>query len=128
MIISNSSRIIRLLFPKLFEPSKPRVQVPEKPSLKPFKTSLKTLKNYIGHYYNKQLNITYTLSLTDKNLTLKLPYAKEGFILQSLEKDVFKHDSGLELRFQGNKLGQITGFAIPGYRTRNIKFKKLAAK
>jgi CubicO group peptidase (beta-lactamase class C family) len=91
----------------------------------PFEIPKEALNDYLGHYFSKQLNVTYAFTLDQDKLVLKFPYAKEGFVLESTGKHTFSNEVNLELKFLPNKQGEIRGLEIVTQRIKKIRFKKL---
>ena len=81
---------------------------------------------YLGVFYSEELEATYTAK--DEEGRLVLEHIRHGDIaLRPITKDVFSTDSGFmgEVEFTRDAAGQISGFLVSNYRSRNIYFGKM---
>jgi len=92
----------------------------------PISLPLSQLREYAGKYYSDELDITYTLSVENKNLVLTLretsynliPHSTDRFGWRSIEMEV-------ELAFARNKENKIIGFVLQGDIIKNMRFEKI---
>jgi CubicO group peptidase (beta-lactamase class C family) len=92
----------------------------------PATPSAATLKSYAGSYYSPELGVTWPIVLEDGKLVLKLDPGALTEIAGALTpamRDAFTAGSGF-LRFNRDKSGRVTSFALSASRMRDIGFEK----
>lgn len=82
------------------------------------------LEDYTGDYFSKELNVTYSLSEKDNQLTLDYPN-NTGITLMEGEKDVFGSNRRTKYSFSRNEKGEVVSFTVASEGTvNNILFEK----
>jgi len=84
--------------------------------------SLKSLEEYTGMFYSKELDVRYSLFMKDYALQVKTP-RNDASELKPFIKDVFFGPFVMEV--QRDKKGKVSGFLLSTGRSRNIKFEKM---
>ena len=84
--------------------------------------SLKSLEEFAGMYYSKELDVRYSVFMKDFTLQVKTP-RNEAAELMPFIKDVFTGPFVVE--FQRDKKGKIAGFLLSTGRSRDIRFEKI---
>lgn len=82
------------------------------------------LEQYTGSYYSKELDITYTISVSERQLILD--YANnERIVLHEGEESVFGANRRTRYSFMKNEMGVVTSFKVAAEGTvKNILFEK----
>ncbi|WP_170064410.1 serine hydrolase domain-containing protein [Polaribacter glomeratus] len=80
------------------------------------------LKNYIGSYFSKELNVTYNFELENEILSIRIEDKTSTIKCIISDLDQFSTQLGL-LRFYSKK-GLISGFELDSGRVKNLKFQK----
>jgi hypothetical protein len=102
------------------------------------KISPAELSAYSGDYWSDELHATYRLAINKKNLWLTdliggdelshaniIPFAQ----LRPVRRDEFElSGANLVFRFAHDKRGEVTGFALNGFRERGILFARMRDK
>lgn len=78
------------------------------------------LAAYAGSFFSEELQATFTLSVVDGVLTLRLPTADPA-ALRPLIRDEFTVP-GATVRFVRDGAGAISGFMLDAGRVRNLRF------
>jgi hypothetical protein len=81
-----------------------------------------TRADYAGVFYSSELDVTYTIRLSNDTLRLDRPNAITSPPLVWREPDVFSA-GGLRLSFSRAN-GRVTAFTVGAGRVRNILFEK----
>lgn len=85
----------------------------------------KNLKDFVGAYFSKELNVTYTLSIKDTLLSLDYPN-NQGITLIEGEEDVFGSNRRTKYAFCRDEKGKIVSFKVASEGTvNNILFEKI---
>ncbi|UZR96341.1 serine hydrolase domain-containing protein [Chondrinema litorale] len=85
----------------------------------------KNLKDYVGDYFSKELNVTYLLSIKDTFLSLDYPNNQEIALIEG-QKDVFGSNRRTKYSFCRNDKGEIVSFKVASEGTvNNILFEKI---
>ena len=83
------------------------------------------LDDFVGNYFSKELNITYSLSIKDTLLSLDYPN-NQGITLMEGQTDVFGSNRRTKYSFNRNEKGKIVSFKVASEGTvNNILFEKL---
>lgn len=80
------------------------------------------LKQYIGSYFNNELEITYLVSLDNDDLSIEIPYS-ETFRLKYITDDTFITANGAKLTFEREK-DSIRELSIDTGRVNDLSFIK----
>ncbi len=86
----------------------------------------KSIKEFIGTYYSKELNTTYSFYTKDYQLIAN--HQRTGdFKLKAIKNDFFIGNKGSfrNVTFTRNKSQQVTGFKVSSSRAKNVVFKKI---
>lgn len=83
------------------------------------------LNDYTGNYYSDELDVNYTLSLENNNLSLSYPN-NENIILTEGVKDTFGANRRTKYSFNRNIKGKVVSFEVASEGTvKEILFKKI---
>jgi len=109
-------------FKKREKVSETQQKAEEKP--KPALTT--NIKEYEGKFENIELASIFTTKIIDGKLTMTHNRLRDA-VLTEVEKDKFKGaiTFGVEVNFQRNKKGEITGLSITNFGATNVKFNKI---
>ncbi|WP_338876281.1 serine hydrolase domain-containing protein [Spirosoma sp. SC4-14] len=105
--------------------SLPGSKVQDYDKVKRINPSAAELQEYTGNFFSSELNTSYSLSIKDGYLVLKMP-KNEIIELAPFIKDVFA--DGIVARFSRNKKKVITGFYLTTDPVRNLYFEKTEAR
>ena len=80
----------------------------------PYDPSEEDLAAFSGSYYSQELEVVYSLRLEGGRVLLSYP-GPEAFDIRPWEPDVFRTVFPLvELRFERDEDGAVSGFLVPG--------------
>ena len=85
------------------------------------KYTSKELVEFEGDYYSEDLDVTYSLKLERRNLTMYLGKTKISN-LKAIKEDVFSNGYYSLYQFNYNEKGQLTGFRYSSPRVMNLNF------
>ncbi len=88
----------------------------------PISLTLQQLKKYVGNYYSDELDITYTFTVENNNLILKLRETMNTLTAYSIDSFGWGRR---RLDFTRNRENKITGFVLQEGVVKNMKFKKI---
>ena len=103
------------------EPSAGRADGEVAPEAAPWEPSVEMLLAYAGSYYSPELDVIYTLALTEGALTLSIAGA-DPYELQPREEGTFGFGPATA-RFARGSQG-IDGFVVDAGRVRGIRFER----
>jgi len=83
----------------------------------------KTLNEFKGDYWSKELETVYHLSLKKNKLVFTHRW-NTPMTLTPVSKDFFKTNRGYHVKFTRNRAGDITGYNIHSGRTLNVFFQR----
>jgi hypothetical protein len=96
---------------------------PQPPRPKPTLPADVRLEDYAGRYYSPELDVTYTVALGEKGLTVKV--AEEAAVPMTFSAaDTFSAPIGGRLQFQRDAAHRVTGFLVQAGRVRNLRFDR----
>jgi len=84
-------------------------------------TSSLNLEDYLGQYYSEELDINYTITITEEKLMVNFPNSDAQELI-IYDKDTFTTEGGL-VRFN-RSANKIIGFELDAGRVTNLKFLK----
>jgi hypothetical protein len=91
----------------------------------PARTDMESIKEYTGQYYSEELRTTVTILIKNNVLTLQLSPQKESLLTAAYEDGMVATNAWVNLAFDRDGNGQITGITASSDRVRNLKFMKL---
>jgi hypothetical protein len=91
----------------------------------PAKPDPELLKEYEGRYFSPELDMIYTLAVSDSTLMIKLRNT-EDIELTVVEKDKFKGEVFFisQVDFLRDNTGKVISFTVSNGRTRGILFER----
>lgn len=100
--------------------------IEQKVEEKPKYISTTNLKDFEGQFQNNELSSLFTLKVINGKLTMTHNRLSD-VVLTEVEKDKFSGaiTFAVEVNFQRNKQGEITGLNITNFGATNVKFNKL---
>lgn len=114
---NDDGRVQRATLYSLHEPTHLR-------RIEPWTPAVDELEAFVGRYHSSELQTGYRISLTDSQLVAKHP--RHGTMpLRPVKKDAFQVANGVQIQFERNDTGLITGYYASIVRTRDIWFQKI---
>ncbi|MDX9928778.1 MAG: serine hydrolase [Bacteroidales bacterium] len=89
----------------------------------PAKTDAESLSEYTGRYYCEEVDVTYSIDVTEGGLRI-FRYAGDTYRITPQFLDAFSSGSGF-YRFTRDRRGRITGFEVSVSRASRVPFRKL---
>ncbi len=82
-------------------------------------------KTYVGNYESRELGATYRISSSADGLSLQIA-DRPSVVLRSTGVDRMRGGAGLEILFNRDSRGDISGFSLNAGRVRNLQFRRVA--
>lgn len=118
-------QLVDILHEKQLEPiieTKEKLNQAAKENAKQLVYKTSSLEQYVGTFYNDELNVSYVIIANNENLYCSIKN-KEAELLVPKSIDVFTNDL-LEMKFVKDDNNIVNGFTINAGRVTNLKFKK----
>lgn len=80
---------------------------------------------YAGTYESEELDVRYTIELSDKELILRRAKFKPSPLVLFAKDEFSANDEGLHIRFVRNEEGRIAGLILNAERVWNVRFNRL---
>jgi CubicO group peptidase (beta-lactamase class C family) len=82
------------------------------------------LDDYTGRFRSDELLVTYSISLKDGKLSLRVP-VDAAFPLRPIYRDGFNAQGGPTVRFMRDGTGRVTGLRVFAGRALDVRFRKI---